>query len=96
VTVQVSSATGIHWRQIIFDFNGTDEDDWESRPPFQQLRMTREGHFDYALDTESILHGDITVVQPTFGHITITGNDARFAYPSNPVLHIFECNLVPV
>jgi hypothetical protein len=25
-----------------------------------------------------------------FGHVTVTGDSARFVYPSDPVLHIFE------
>jgi hypothetical protein len=83
-----------YWRQNSVHVYRTDEGAWESGPPFQQLRMTREGQFDYALGAKSILHGDTIVVQPTFGHVNVTGSDTRFAYPSDPVLHIFERNSV--
>jgi hypothetical protein len=92
VSARVDHDKEEYWRQNIVDVYRTDEDDWESGPPFQQLRMTREGHFDYALGAKSILHGDTIVVQPTFGYVTGTGNEAKFAYPSDPVLHIFEWN----
>jgi surface protein len=94
VSARVDHGEEEYWRQNIVDIYRIDEDGWESGPPFQQLRMTREGHFDYALGAKSILHGDTIVVQPTFGHVTVTGDEARFAYPSDPVLHIFERNTV--
>jgi hypothetical protein len=92
VSARVDHEEEEYWRQNIVDVYMIDQDGWESRPPFQQLRMTREGHFDYALGAKSILYGDTIVVQPTFGHVTVTGNDTRLAYPSDPVLHIFERN----
>ena len=88
VSARVDHDEEEYWRQTIVDVYRTDEEAWESRPQFQQLRMTREGHYDYALGAKSILHGDTIVVQPTFGHATVTGNDKRSAYPSDPVLAI--------